>query len=105
MIVSALFSYADIAKIFNISTTQICSIARNKIWKDVLIDTPIIDTPVKNFSRPGSKNGNAKLNEELVLKIREEYLLVKNILEMSRRYNISETQMHRIIKRECFKNV
>jgi Mor family transcriptional regulator len=70
-----------------------------------LKDTPIMPTPTKNLSHAGSENGNAKLDEKTVLKIRKEYLIVKNIAEMARRYKMSETQMSRIIKRECFKNV
>lgn len=105
MILSKEKSYTQISKDFNISTTVVCEIARNKKWKDVLKDTPIIETPKDNWSMPGSKNGNAKLDEATVLKMRAEYISVKNYAELARKYGISESQVARIIKRESFKNV
>ena len=55
----------------------------------------------------GSLNGHSKLTEKEVLKIRKEYIPRKNggIISLSKKYNISITNIHDIIKRKIWKHI
>lgn len=60
----------------------------------------------KNQNPVGSKNGNSILKENDVEQMRKLYKTGKyTYIELSKKFDISETQTHRIIKKESWKNI
>lgn len=62
-----------------------------------------LDAVSKREDRIGDKNGNSKLNWDLVNQIREDYKTVKNGAELARRYNVSKVLIGLIIKNKIWK--
>lgn len=56
-------------------------------------------------SLKGSKNPKAKLNKEQVLSIRKEYLAGKNLVDLSKKYSVSDSCIQFIVNRRNWKHI
>ena len=74
---------------------------------------PTINNPKGNAehirhlaSKPGDKNGNAKLTEKDVLEMRRKYASKKySQYKLAKIYNVSQQQIRRIVNRESWKHI
>jgi hypothetical protein len=70
--------------------------------KDKIFKGRNVITYGEKVSHPGEKNPAAKLTEEIVKQIRNDYKHIKSYLLLGIKYNIGSSQIGRIIRNECW---
>lgn len=85
---------------FKISKTQISMILRGKSWKH--IEGECHKLPI--VKAKGEKSGQHKLTESQVLEIRSIYPS-KSLSQLSREYDVTKTNISRIINRKIWKHI
>lgn len=94
-------SYVQVAREFGISESNTHRIIKGQNWKHVKTE----NLPRSHPDHKGTHNAAAKITPEIVEQIRCTYLVIENYAEVARIFQMSESQITRIIKRQNWKHV
>lgn len=81
---------------YNVSVHEVWSLIRNRLWRHLDYEAP----PPLAGGPHGERNGNTKVTEQIVREIRSRHEAGEALAQISPDYNISKSQVWRIIRRE-----
>ena len=102
LLIEGKYSQKEIAGMYNTSPQSVGLIGKNKIFCDVLKDTPIIAKdgdfkPPGYLHRAGVKNSQAKFNEQDIIDIKESHKNGARVNDIAKKYNAHRSTISAIV--------
>lgn len=101
-------SQAAIANLYNTTPQLVGRIGKNKSFKDILKDTPVM-TPENGFvpvgykMRSGLNNSQSKFSQKEIEEIRAKYLAGTKVQDLSYEYNVSRGTISKLVHGKTYK--